>query len=248
MFADSNHTSALESFADEGWISEILYEVKSGKEATVFCCRGGTLAPAPLVAAKVYRPIETRGFKNDAMYVGGRLHMVRNGRAKRAVQAKSAFGRQVQYGTWLHQEWGILRALSEAGVCVPQPLACGDRAILMEFLGDDAGAATPLHELAPDRRTASRLVDEVLDDVELMLDCDCVHGDLSAYNVMHDHGRAVIIDFPQAVDPRLNDAGCALLFRDIENICRWAARHGVDRPAARIASRLWQRFLVGELG
>ena len=93
MFADSDHTSALESFADEGWISEILYEVKSGKEATVFCCRGGALAPAPLVAAKVYRPIKTRRFKNDAMYVGGRLHMARPGRAKRAVQAKSAFGR-----------------------------------------------------------------------------------------------------------------------------------------------------------
>jgi len=248
MFADSDHTSALESFADEGWISEILYEVKSGKEATVFCCRGGALAPAPLVAAKVYRPIETRAFKNDAMYVGGRLHMARPGRARRAVQAKSAFGRQVQYGTWLHQEWEVLRALAEAGVRVPQPLACGDRAILMEFLGDEERAATPLHELVPDRRTAARLVDEVLDDVELMLDRDCVHGDLSPYNVIHDHGRAVTIDFPQAVDPRLNHAGGALLFRDIENMCRWAARHGVDRPAAKIASRLWQRFLVGELG
>ncbi len=248
MFADTDNASALESFVDEGWISGILYEVKSGKEATVFCCRGGPVAPAPLVAAKVYRPIETRGFKNDAMYVGGRLHMARNGRAKRAVQAKSAFGRRVQYGTWLEREWEVLQALDEAGVSVPRPLARGDRAILMEFLGDEARAATTLHELAPDRGTTARLVDEVLDDIELMLDCDCVHGDLSAYNVMHDHGRAVIIDFPQAVDPRLNDAGCALLFRDIENICRWAARYGVDRPAARIASRLWQRFLVGELG
>ena len=164
---DSYHTSALESFADEGWISEILYEVKSGKEATVFCCRGGTLAPAPLVAAKVYRPIETRGFKNDAMYVGGRLHMAREGRAKRAVQIKSAFGRRVQYGTWIEREWEVLRALDEAGVSVPRPLARGDRAILMEFLGDETRAATPLHELAPDQMTAAGLVDQILGHLHL---------------------------------------------------------------------------------
>ena len=54
MFADSDHTSALESFADEGWISEILYEVKSGKEATVYCCRGGPRAPVPLIAANSF--------------------------------------------------------------------------------------------------------------------------------------------------------------------------------------------------
>ena len=38
MQPDHDHESALLQFTEEGWISETLFEVKSGKEATVFCC------------------------------------------------------------------------------------------------------------------------------------------------------------------------------------------------------------------
>jgi RIO kinase 1 len=85
-------------------------------------------------------------------------------------------------------------------------------------------------------------------NIELMLDHDCVHGDLSPYNVMFSGDRPIIIDFPQAVDPRLNHNGGTLLARDIENVCGWARRFDVNRPAAKIASRLWSRFTRGGLG
>ncbi len=248
MNADSDHRSAIEPFTEQGWISKILYEVKSGKEATVFCCRGGPASPVPLIAAKVYRPIESRRFKNDAMYVGGRMHMARAGRERRAVQSKTAFGRRVQYATWLFEEWEVLNVLHDAGATVPRPLAVDERAILMTFLGDESGASPLLHQIAPGRAVVTRLVDHLLWNIELMLDHDCVHGDLSPHNVMFHEDRAIIIDFPQAVDPRLNPNGAALLARDIDNICRWARRHGVHRPAESIMSRLWNRFVVGELG
>lgn len=241
--------SAVQPFIDEGWLSEILYEVKSGKEATVYCCRGGTLPPpGTLLAAKVYRPIETRRFKNDAMYVGGRVHMAREGRAKRAVDSKSAFGREVQYGTWIHHEWEMLRMLHDAGASVPQPIALAPRAILLPFFGTESHAAPLLHEFTPDRATAERVVDELLENIELMLDLNCVHGDLSPFNVIVHEDRPVIIDFPQAVDPRLNRNGNALLARDIANICRWGERHGVIRSDADIGADLWRRFVAGELG
>jgi RIO kinase 1 len=248
MQADAEHIDAIEPFIVEGWLSDILYEVKSGKEATVFCCSGGPRSPVPLVAAKVYRPIESRRFKNDAMYVGGRVHLVKQGRASRAVANKSAFGRQVQYGTWIAEEWETLRVLHEAGADVPAPLALGERAILMPFLGDEDAPAPLLHEVAPDRAATARIIDDLLWNVELMLDHDCVHGDLSPYNIMFHEERAIIIDFPQAVDPRLNRNGFTLLSRDLENLCRWADRRGVRRPAGKIASRLWNRFVMGELG
>ncbi len=248
MQPDHDHESALLQFTEEGWISETLFEVKSGKEATVFCCRGGARTQVSLIAAKVYRPIESRRFRNDAMYVGGRLHMAREGRARRAVQAKTAFGRTVQYHTWLAQEWEVMNILHEAGASVPQPLALGDRGILMPFLGDEAGASPLLHEVAPDGATVARIVDDLLWNIELMLDHDCVHGDLSPYNVMLHDDRTIIIDFPQAVDPRLNEHGSTLLHRDIDRICAWAKKHGVERPAGKIASRLWARFMSGELG
>ncbi|MCH8316040.1 MAG: hypothetical protein IIA64_08715 [Planctomycetes bacterium] len=248
MQAESDHLSAIEPFIEDGWITDVLFEVKSGKEATVFCCEGGVRSEFPLVAAKVYRPIESRQFRNDAMYIGGRLHMAREGRAKRAVQKSSAFGKKVQYGTWLYQEWEVMNVLHEAGAAVPQPLALGERAILMRFLGDESGASPMLHEIAPDRATVARIIDDVLWNVELMLDCDCVHGDLSPYNILLHEDRAIIIDFPQAIDPRLNQHGYALLARDIDNVCRWAHKHGVNRPGDRIMSNLWRRFTHGELG
>jgi RIO kinase 1 len=250
----SGHDDALEalgSFLDEGWISEVLFEVKSGKEATVHCCRGGERARG-LLAAKIYRPIESRRFKNDAVYQTGRMHLARNGRVKRAAENKSAFGRKVQYGTWMFNEWETMNLLHDAGLDVPQPLAMNDRAILMPYIGDENGPAPKLIDADLDASQVQRIADRLLWNIERMLDLDRVHGDLSPYNVLHWQDRAIIIDFPQAIDPRLNPAGLSLLSRDIENICRWAAKHGAAAPGTRgadaIAAELWARFTVGEIG
>jgi RIO kinase 1 len=248
MPSHDDHASALQPFIDDGWITDILNEVKSGKEATVFCCRGGPRSPVPLIAAKVHRPIETRRFRNDAVYVGGRMHVAREGRALRALRGKSAFGRTVQYATWIAQEWETLNLLSGARISVPTPLAVGERAVIMEFVGDESGPAPMLHEIRPDRASAERLADQLLSEIEHMLDLDVVHADLSAFNVMLHGGRAVIIDFPQAIDPRLNHAGQALLARDVERVCAWAGKHGVTRSAGEITQRLWSRFVLGEIG
>jgi RIO kinase 1 len=289
MMNDSDVAVALGSFFDEGWISEVLYEVKSGKEATVYCCRGGPrmcdrdqnrdrqgadpaqhqfqARPLPhgrgsdassaqamtaLLAAKVYRPLESRRFRNDAMYQAGRLHLAREGRAKRATQAKSSFGREVQYATWMDQEWSTLHALHRAGADVPRALARNDRAILMPFLGDENGGAPNLNEAELDRAEIQAVAERLLWNIELMLDAHIVHGDLSPYNVLFWNAKATIIDLPQAVDPRLNPAAHMLLARDIENICLWAAKRGAPasggRHARAITAGLWSRFVLGEIG
>jgi RIO kinase 1 len=248
MSIDHLSLDALQSFVDEGWLNEVLYPVKSGKEATVLCCRGGPRAPIPLVAAKVHRALEDRSFRNDAVYLEGRLHMVREGRARRAVEKKTAFGRQVQYGTWIAEEWEVLNVLYDCGVPVPRPIAVGERAILMSFVGDDQGPAPMLHAHRPAHGEAAAIVDDLLHAIEHMLHLDCVHGDLSPHNVMVHGGKAVVIDFPQAVDPRGNHAARELLERDVARVCAWGERHGVRRPAERIVRRLWHRFVEGDVG
>src|SRR2546421_1144448 len=67
-----SYPSALESFCEDGWITDILYVVKSGKEVTVYCCRAGPTTGGELCAAKIYRAHESRSFKNDAIYHEGR--------------------------------------------------------------------------------------------------------------------------------------------------------------------------------
>ena len=66
-----------------------------------------------------------------------------------------------------------------------------------------------------------------------IVEAGIVHGDLSAYNLLVWHGRLVVIDFPQAVDPVLNPDGLALLQRDVLNTRGWFSKKGLttDRSA-----------------
>lgn len=244
MSADNPVVDGLLDVFDAGLIDEVLFEVKSGKEATVYCCRAG----GRLVAAKVYRELSTRRFRNSAVYQGGRVHLAREGRAKRAAENRTAFGQKMEQALWIDHEWQMLHRLHDAGLDVPQPLARGERAILMPFLGDESGPSPMLFASAPSGETASVVVDRLLWNVREMLNLHVVHGDLSPFNVMWHDERAVIIDLPQAVDPRLNHAARSLLERDIGNLCDWGGRFGVRRDAARITADLWSRFVLGEIG
>ena len=64
---DVEQMQALDAFIDDGTIDEVLGVVKSGKEATVYCCASSAPGMPELVAAKVYRSTNVRGFANDAV-------------------------------------------------------------------------------------------------------------------------------------------------------------------------------------
>ena len=55
----------------------------------------------------------------------------------------------------------------------------------------------------------------------------CAHGDLSAYNLLVQDGRLVVIDLPQIVDVVSNPQGREFLARDARNVATWFAMHGV---------------------
>lgn len=236
---------ALEQFFTEGLITEVLYVVKSGKEATVYCCQAHPSTGVELLAAKVYRSRNNRGFKNDAIYQEGRR--ILDGHVRRAVQNKSRFGREAQFGIWIDYEFAALNALYKAGADVPRSLARSGRAILMEYLGDRQQAAPSLQGVELARDAVYSVFDRLMRNIELWLANNYVHADLSAYNVLYWQEQVRIIDFPQAVDPRFNPNARSLLTRDIENICRYMARYGLQRDGHAIADRLWRRFKNSEL-
>lgn len=236
---------ALDYFFAEGMLSEILYPVKSGKEAMVYCCQAHPSTGADLLAAKIYRSRDHRGFKNDAIYQEGRV--ITNGQVRRAVQNKSRFGRQMQFGMWVNHEFEVLTALHRAGADIPQPIAHTENAILMEYFGDREGAAPSLGSSELSRREAHAVFDCLLNNIELWLAHNYIHGDLSAYNVLYWQGQAKIIDFPQAIDARFNSNALSLLIRDIENVCHAVARYGLTYDGRRIAERLWHRFRNAQL-
>jgi RIO kinase 1 len=238
--------SMLESFVDSGLVAEVMEFVKGGKEATVFRCRAGERTGTDFFAAKVYRPQKYRRFRDDADYQNGRV--ILDARAARAVKKRTAFGREAHQGMWVGAEFETQQMLYDAGVDVPRPVECNGDAIVMEWVGDAAGPAPQLKDVRLERRQAHEMLDRLLRDVETLLAHNRIHGDLSPFNVLVWDGRPRIIDFPQAVDPRMNRNAYALLHRDIDNLCRFFAKFGVtDHHAGPIAGRMWERFVRGRL-
>jgi RIO kinase 1 len=235
----------IASFYDEGFISEVLFPIKSGKEATVYCAKAHLDRPERYYALKLYRPLAHRGFRNDAVYQEGRFG--RETREVRAMRTKSRKGRAFQFQSWLAHEYAMLQLLHKAGADVPRPVAAGAHGLLLEFVGDGDTPAPVLAAIRLEAGEARQLFERLLANVAILLACDVVHGDLSAYNVLYWRGRAVIIDLPQAADARVNPNARMLLARDVANLCRYFARQGVPCDSCAIADELWDRYMNATL-
>lgn len=246
--ADDEAAAALDEFVAEGQITSVLSIIKTGKEASAYLCRAHPSLGVKYAVAKVYFGRKHRNFANDATYAGGRSIMQAiPGQVGRALKNKSEAGRKFQSALWVDREFETLFTLRDAGLDVPDVYACTEAAVLMEYVGDGGGAALQLQHADLDPVEAEAAWARLLWNIEEMLRLDIVHGDLSAYNVLAWKGRTVIIDFPQAVDPRFSDAARDLLERDIRNLGRYFERFGIDADAARRANDLWWRWKRGRL-
>ncbi len=243
---DTADANALDAFVGDGLISDVLYEVRSGKEATVYCCRGAEAAGRELLAAKVYRPLEFRAFRHDAIYQTGR-DAAMDRRTRLASAKHTRHGRDVQFGSWINAEFQIMRLLHDAGADVPEVVARSGNALLMEYFGDESAAAPMLFRAGLNREQAGAMLRKIIDNVTLWLRHHLVHGDLSPYNLLYWEGRIVAIDFPQAVDARINPAARELLRRDLENVCGHFVKYGIHADAIRIANALWANYQAGRL-
>jgi len=236
----------LEPLFDEGWIDEVIRPVKSGKEASVYLCRAGARTGEELVAAKVYRPLENRSFKNAAVYWEGGMRAW-NAHDLRAAKKRSGWGKTVLFGAWIVRENEALETLHRAGANVPRPVTQVGSVLLMKWIGDEEQAAPQLRQVRWDSEKAARIFDFLTGQVELWLANNVVHADLSEYNVLVWRGRPVVIDFPQAVDPRFNRNAYALLQRDLANLYRHFERLGVRRDPRAAGSAMWERWLHSDV-
>ncbi|TFG70053.1 MAG: hypothetical protein E4H27_06440, partial [Anaerolineales bacterium] len=67
---------SLRSFYAQTLISDVLAQVRGGKEANVYCCAAHSTTGESLLAAKVYRPRQFRSLSNDAIYRQGRSVLI----------------------------------------------------------------------------------------------------------------------------------------------------------------------------
>jgi RIO kinase 1 len=237
---------AFDHFLSEGLITRVIRPVKSGKEASVHLCRSDpVLTGHDLLALKVYHPRDRRNFRHHQTYKDG--YVILDARVRRAVKSKSRFGLEADAGIWLEREWETLRALAAVGCDVPAPIARGAGGLLMEYIGDEDAPATQIRHVEFDRREGTEVLARLLWNVEVALRNNVIHADLSPFNALYHEGRVVIIDLPQAVDPRFNTSAYELLERDVANLCRYFDRFGVRSDPGAISADLWTRFLFAEL-
>ncbi|MCB0120463.1 MAG: hypothetical protein KDD72_15620 [Anaerolineales bacterium] len=236
---------SLTDIYDHRWISDVLRKVKGGKEASVYLCKSGEEMDVPYVAAKIYRPRSLRNLKNDAQYRVGRVDLDADGSALwkeadiNAIAKRTSYGEEVRHRSWIAYEFKTMELLHAAGADIPRPYAMEKNAIVMDFVGDIANAAPVLNSVNLETAEARVLFERVIHNIDVMLSNDCIHGDLSAYNILYWDGEIRLIDFPQIVLPKSNPAAWNIFQRDVIRICDYFSAQGVRCDARKIAADLW---------
>lgn len=232
----------IQPLIEDGLVDEVLRQLMSGKEASVYMVRSG----AEIRCAKVYKEAHKRSFKKAVEYQEGRK--VRNSRRARAMEKGSKFGRNQQEEVWQNAEVDALYSLAKAGVRVPQPYGCFDGVLLMELITDDEGQVAPrLNDVAMSAEQAMEDHALVIQDVVRMLCAGIIHGDLSEFNVLVDDYGPVIIDLPQAVDASANNNAQKMLARDVNNMTTYYGQFAPELLETKYAKEIWALYEKGDL-
>jgi RIO kinase 1 len=232
----------LAPLLEEGLIDEVIGQLMSGKEATIYVVRSGD----DTRCAKVYKDAKQRSFRQASSYRDGRK--VKNSRQARAMEKGSRYGRQMQEESWQNAEVDALFLLANAGVRVPQPYICTDGVLLMELIVDENGDVAPrLNDVAFTETSALDLHARLLTEVVRMLCAGVIHGDLSEYNILLAPDGPVIIDLPQAVNASGNNEAPAMLKRDVDNLALFFGQFAPQLLTTDYGKEIWTLFEAGAL-
>ncbi len=231
---------------DLGHITEIVAELKSGKEATAYVARG----PRGSVLVKLYRELEARSFKNDAVYREGQV--VLDERAARAMGGRSRKGLEMLQAGWVSAEYAHLWTLWRAGLNVPEPLVgpfpfdydATTPAVLMRLIGTEDQVAPRLSDARLTPEEAQSAWQQAVQGLADLLRLGYAHGDYSTYNLLWWENTVIMIDFPQ-LTTRQNPHFQELLRRDAHSLATSFRKHGVQADGE-VTLREAQRLARGK--
>lgn len=232
----------IEPLIQDGFVDEVIRQLMSGKEASVYVVRCGE----EIRCAKVYKEANKRSFRQSTDYTEGRKE--KNSRRVRAMKKGTKYGRKAQEESWQSTEVDALYRLAAAGVRVPKPYNFHEGVLLMDLVTDGDGNAAPrLNDLVLTAELSREYYCILLTQVVRMLCAGIIHGDLSEYNILVDSAGPVIIDLPQAIDAAANNQACAMLLRDVENLATYFGQFAPELLATSYGMEIWSLYQSGQL-
>jgi RIO kinase 1 len=232
----------LEPLLEDGIIDDVIRQLMSGKEATVYVVRCGEETRC----AKVYKEANNRSFRQSVDYTEGRK--VKSSRQARAMAKGSKYGKQAQEEAWQSAEVDALYRLAAAGVRVPTPYQFYEGVLIMDLVADAEGNAAPrLNDIVFTAEEARQHHQTLLKEVVRMLCAGIVHGDLSEFNILLSENGPVIIDLPQAVDAAGNNHAMSMLERDVRNLADFFGQFAPELLNTEYGKEIWALFAHGEL-
>ena len=224
----------LNELIDEGFIQSVVRPLKSGKEAAVFV----VMVDGHERAAKVYKGLQQRSFRNRHDYLDGRN--TGDSRQQRAMDKGTRFGKRQSEEAWQSTEATAMATLHAAGVRIPRVHQHLDGVIIMDLVvGDDGEPAAQLASCRFTREQALRSHDLLMHQIARMLCAGLVHGDLSEYNILLAADGPVIIDLPQVIDATKNNNAKRILLRDVGNVTRFFTRWVPELRRADYGQEMW---------
>ncbi|MHA1307903.1 MAG: RIO1 family regulatory kinase/ATPase domain-containing protein [Candidatus Heimdallarchaeota archaeon] len=160
-----------------GVITELVAEVNSGKEATIYTAH---LKGSPLIV-KAFRQQNTSHNRQKRRKTGN-------------AQARAA--------SYANREYQFLGKAFRNGVRIPTPAMRINNIIIMQFIGEDWTPAPQLRQAVLEN--PEEVLDDIIEQLRIMFQyAKIIHGDFSEYNLLFHDGKIVVIDMPQAIDMSL---------------------------------------------
>ncbi|KAI0789731.1 RIO1 family-domain-containing protein [Abortiporus biennis] len=157
-----------------GLLHEVNGCVSTGKEANVY---HAVTPEHKHLAIKIYKT-SILVFKDRDRYVSGEYRFRRG---------YSRHNPRKMVRLWAEKEMRNLKRLRIAGIRCPEPVEVRENVLVMSFIGDKDGWASPrLKDANIPESEYPRLYSELLLMVRKMYhECKLVHADLSEYNILH---------------------------------------------------------------